>query len=81
MSIHQSELFPGTGAEEGPQAGPTPRAVAEPDTPAGIAREARLRIGRNLRLLYAEVLDEPLPDRFGTLLADLAARTDPGGSS
>lgn len=36
--------------------------------------EARRRIGRNLRLLYAEILTEPLPERFETLLADLRAR-------
>jgi hypothetical protein len=43
--------------------------------------EARRRIGRNLRLLYAEVLDQPLPDRFDALLADLAARSTTRGSS
>ena len=43
--------------------------------------EARRRIGRNLRLLYAEVLNQPLPDRFDALLADLVARSTTGGSS
>jgi hypothetical protein len=45
----------------------------------GLTREARRRIGRNLRLLYEEVLTQPLPDRFAALLADLAARSDPRG--
>ncbi|MCK2054834.1 hypothetical protein J7U37_11875 [Methylobacterium sp. 37f] len=43
--------------------------------------EARRRIGRNLRLLYAEVLQQPLPDRFDALLADLATRSNTRGSS
>ena len=44
---------------------------------AGLDREARRRIGRNLRLLYADILDMPLPDRFGALLADLSRRPGP----
>jgi hypothetical protein len=48
---------------------------------AGMTVEARRRIGRNLRLLYAEVLSQPLPDRFDALLADLAARSTTRGSS
>ncbi|MEA1835208.1 NepR family anti-sigma factor [Methylobacterium durans] len=38
---------------------------------------ARRRIGQNLRALYAEVLSQPLPERFETLLADLAASLEP----
>ncbi|WP_156648297.1 NepR family anti-sigma factor [Methylobacterium sp. Leaf108] len=38
-----------------------------------IDAEARHRIGRNLKLLYADVLTQPLPERFETLLADLSA--------
>ncbi|MDR7035685.1 hypothetical protein J2X36_000420 [Methylobacterium sp. BE186] len=38
---------------------------------------ARRRIGQSLRALYAEVLVQPLPPRFETLLADLATRTKP----
>ena len=51
------------------------------DGEAGMTVEARRRIGRNLRLLYAEVLNQPLPDRFDALLADLVARSTTGGSS
>jgi hypothetical protein len=57
---------------------PSPRGR---DGEAGMTVEARRRIGRNLRLLYAEVLNQPLPDRFDALLADLAARSTTGGSS
>lgn len=42
--------------------------------PAGIDSEARRRIGRNLRTLYAGVLDLPLPDRFESLLAELSGQ-------
>jgi hypothetical protein len=34
---------------------------------------ARDRIGRGLRLHYAAVLAQPIPDRLRTLLDDLAA--------
>ena len=39
----------------------------------GVARD---RIGRGLRLHYAEVLALPIPDRLRTLLDDLAACSD-----
>ncbi len=38
--------------------------------------EAQARIGRKLREAYEEVLAEPLPDRFSSLLDELA-RTEP----
>lgn len=38
-----------------------------------IDAEARRRIGRNLRVLYADILNQPLPERFEALLAALAA--------
>lgn len=37
---------------------------------------ARDRIGRGLRLHYAEVLALPIPDQFRRLLDDLATRSD-----
>ena len=45
---------------------PQPRTRLEP--------AARRRIGQTLRVLYADVLAQPLPVRFETLLADLAAQ-------
>ncbi|GJE19134.1 NepR family anti-sigma factor [Methylobacterium marchantiae] len=41
-------------------------------TRSGMDRETRRRIGRNLRILYGNVLDLPLPDRFEALLAELS---------
>jgi hypothetical protein len=35
-------------------------------------------IGRQLRAVYNEVLDEPIPDRFRQLLAGLAGREGSG---
>ncbi|KQP76999.1 hypothetical protein ASF41_04440 [Methylobacterium sp. Leaf111] len=80
MAVARSEA----GAPEAARAGTS--GVAPPPSPwarqgeAGMTVEARRRIGRNLRLLYAEVLNQPLPDRFDALLADLAARSTTRGS-
>lgn len=38
---------------------------------AQIGQEAQDDIGRQLRAVYNEVLDEPVPERFLKLLADL----------
>ncbi|GBU19845.1 MAG: anti-sigma factor [Methylobacterium sp. CG08_land_8_20_14_0_20_71_15] len=38
---------------------------------------SRRRIGLNLRAHYASLLAQPLPDRFETLVAQLASRTEP----
>lgn len=43
---------------------------------APIDGEARHRIGRNLKLLYADILTQPMPERFDALLADLATRRE-----
>ncbi|WP_244473650.1 MULTISPECIES: NepR family anti-sigma factor [unclassified Methylobacterium] len=45
-----------------------------------MGREARRRIGRNLRLLYGDVLHQPLPDRFTALLDSLSSQSDSQGS-
>jgi len=55
-----------------------PPASREPAPPLG--REARRRIGRNLRLLYGDVLHQPLPDRFTALLDSLSSQSDSQGS-
>ena len=41
--------------------------------PGPLDTETRRRRGRNLRLLYAPVLAEPVPQRFADLLAALSA--------
>lgn len=48
----------------------------EPSCRGKIETEVRQRIGRNLRLLYADLLSEPLPERFTNLLIDLATRRE-----
>lgn len=35
---------------------------------------SRRRLGQNLRLFYASVLEQPLPERFTQLLAELSAQ-------
>jgi hypothetical protein len=56
-----------------------PRETAPREAAPGptLAAEAtRARIGRGLRLHYADVLTLPIPERFLTLLDDLAACSD-----
>lgn len=56
--------------------------VAEPAPPSPERRAhaldpaARARIARGLRLLYAEVLTQPVPEALEALAADLAARLE-----
>ena len=47
---------------------------AETSPASGGAAEARRRIGRDLRLLYAGVLNQPLPERLTRLVDELAAQ-------
>ena len=44
-----------------------------------IEEAARRRLGHNLRLLYASVLAQPLPERFTRLLDELAAQNTTTG--
>jgi len=49
--------------------------------PPGLPADARVRIGAQLRRMYDNVVQEPIPDRFTTLLDQLeaGALTPPGG--
>ncbi|TXN61565.1 NepR family anti-sigma factor [Methylobacterium sp. WL6] len=38
--------------------------------------ETRRRIGRSLRVLYAGLLAQPIPERFEALVAEFAARSE-----
>ncbi|MCJ2048701.1 NepR family anti-sigma factor [Methylobacterium sp. J-070] len=69
-----TEIPTGAADVTGPAAGRPPRPAGPPDGTIGEA--ARARIGRGLRLHYAEVLALPIPDRLRTLLDDLAACSD-----
>lgn len=71
-----------------PPAAEAPPGVKAPPVPGGRPKngirldgESRRRIGRNLRLLYGDVLSQPLPERFEALLADLSARDETGGAA
>ncbi len=45
--------------------------------PAMLDRTVQAQIGRLLRDVFADVADEPVPDRFITLLAQLEAKEKP----
>ena len=62
-----------------PSREPAPPCLANGAAPP-LGREARRRIGRDLRLLYADVLNQPLPDRFAALLDGLSSQSDSRGS-
>ncbi|MBL8566746.1 MAG: hypothetical protein JNM89_13610 [Hyphomicrobiaceae bacterium] len=51
-----------------------------PDTP--LPPHVQARIGRQLKRAYEDIIAEPLPDRFGTLLDELAKSAKrPGADS
>ncbi|GJD96868.1 NepR family anti-sigma factor [Methylobacterium iners] len=62
--------FQTASSEVPPAQEPPATAVAKPSAP--LTAETRARLGRNLRLLYAPVLEQPLPERFSRLLDTLA---------
>jgi hypothetical protein len=61
------------GAAETIEAGDLGLATRRARQSRPIDAAARDRIGRGLRLHYAAVLAQPIPDRLRTLLDDLAA--------
>jgi len=65
-SLDQRAVAPGSGRV-------TVRPARSEAASPPLDREARRRIGRNLRLLYADVLNQPLPDRFTALLDSLSS--------
>ncbi|MGL4395468.1 MAG: NepR family anti-sigma factor [Hyphomicrobium sp.] len=44
----------------------------QPDAQPALPREVQGQIGKQLRQVYGQMLAEPLPDKFGKLLAELA---------
>jgi hypothetical protein len=57
---------------------PQPRRRQASDrAPAMLDRTVQAQIGRLLRDVFADVADEPVPDRFITLLAQLEAKEKP----
>ena len=59
-------------APDAAEPAPTP----QPKPARRLDPAARARIARGLRLLYADVLTQPVPDAFQALVADLAARLE-----
>lgn len=63
---------PNSGAPALPQDVPPPRRGSGPGSRrARLDPAARARIGRGLRLLYAEALSQPVPERLERLVARL----------
>lgn len=62
--------------DDGPMDGLMPTPSPGPEKRSGVAIEAKLQahIGRQLRLLYDQVVLEPVPDRFRLLLDRLEAQ-------
>ncbi len=56
-----------------PSSPTSPNPATAGSSTGGIGDAGRRRIGRNLRLLYGGVLDQPLPERFTRLIDELAA--------
>ncbi len=67
--------------EAGPVGHAPPAPTGRPKNGLRLDAESRRRIGRNLRVLYGDVLSQPLPERFAALLADLSARDETGGAA
>jgi hypothetical protein len=57
-----------------PQQIPSQARPAAPPPEGRIEPDIQDHIGRQLRAVYNEVLDEPVPDRFLRLLADLESK-------
>jgi len=69
--VHSADRF------QGPSAGPPQRHQASDRAPAMLDRTVQAQIGRLLRDVFADVADEPVPERFITLLARLEAKEKP----
>jgi len=54
--------------DQGPKT--TPRTVPSRKTPV-LPRDAQTKIGEKLKALYDDVVNQPVPDRFKDLLAQL----------
>jgi hypothetical protein len=68
---------PNSGAPAAPEdAQQPPPARSRLPRPGRLDPQSRARIGRGLRLLYAEALTRPVPERLERLVAQLGARSD-----
>jgi hypothetical protein len=71
--VYSADRFQGPPASMPPPKQPQPT----DQTPAMLDRTVQAQIGRLLRDVFADVADEPVPDRFVTLLAQLEAKEKP----
>ena len=71
--VHSADRF------QAPEAGAPPpqQRQAFDRAPAMLDRTVQAQIGRLLRDVFADVADEPVPERFITLLAQLEAKEKP----
>jgi hypothetical protein len=49
--------------------------------PAGTSKQLQAHIGGKLRQMFDEVVQEPIPDRFQRLLADLEKKNESNGQA
>ncbi len=83
-SDHKQPLQPSVGEDSQAtvnEADPERKSVMQSKPPAEqkpaagmLERSLQARIGRQLRAIFADVADEPVPKRFSKLLEELAAR-------
>lgn len=59
--VSEAPAVPGPAANRGP-------------SQSGLGPDIQATIGRQLRMVYHEVLSEPIPDRFVRLLEELAKK-------
>lgn len=74
--MHKDDGFQIEEAIAGPQMSILEQAT-DSNTPEGISLDPVIQahIGRELRALFDEIADEPVPDRFLALLQSLEAKT------
>jgi hypothetical protein len=68
--VHSADRFQGPSGSMPP----TQQRQASDRAPAMLDRTVQAQIGRLLRDVFADVADEPVPDRFIALLAQLDAK-------
>jgi len=70
----------GAASTGGPAGGPEQAADRKAGAAARLGGEVENAIGRRLKAMYDDVLNEPVPDRFLDLLAKLDRKEPSGGA-
>lgn len=71
----------GTASTGGPAGGPERSTEGKSGAAARLGGEVENAIGRRLKAMYDDVLNEPVPDRFLELLAKLDRKEPPEGGA